>query len=54
MLFNEDIDNILLEREKIESDIVVVLVFLDRLWRKNMKWIEELLNIFKLKDVVFF
>lgn len=53
VLFNEDIDNISSEREKTESDTAAVLVLLDRLWRKNTKWIEELSNIFKSKDVVF-
>lgn len=53
VLFNEDIDNISSERKKTESDTAAVLVLLDRLWRKNTKWIEELSNIFKSKDVVF-
>lgn len=53
VLFKEDIDNISSEREMTESDTAAVLVLLDRLWRKNTKWIEELSNIFKLKDDVF-
>ncbi|XP_052690671.1 antiviral innate immune response receptor RIG-I-like [Crassostrea angulata] len=53
VLFNEDIYNISSEREKTESDTAAVLVLLDRLWRKNTKWIEELSNIFKSKDDVF-
>lgn len=52
VLFNEDIDNISSEREMTGSDTAAILVLLDRLWRKNTKWIEELSNIFKSKDEV--
>lgn len=52
VLFNEDIDNISSEREMTGSDMAAILVLLDRLWRKNTKWIEELSNIFKSKDEV--
>lgn len=52
VLFNEDIDNISSEREMTGIDTAAILVLLDRLWRKNTKWIEELSNIFKSKDEV--
>lgn len=52
VLFNEDIDNISSEREMTGSDTAAILVLLDRLWRKNTKWIEELSNVFKSKDEV--
>lgn len=52
VLFNEDIDNISSEREMTGSDTAAILVLLDRLWRKNTKWIEEWSNIFKSKDEV--
>lgn len=45
---SEDSQNIIYEKEMTGSDNAAILVFLDRLWRRNemSKWIEDLSRIF--------
>ncbi|XP_061197246.1 antiviral innate immune response receptor RIG-I-like [Saccostrea echinata] len=47
LISREDSDNIKFERDMTGSDAAAILVLLDRLWRKNVSWINELSNIFQ-------
>jgi hypothetical protein len=48
LISREDSQNIVSEKEMTGSDKAAILVFLDRLWRRNkmLKWIEDLSSMF--------